>query len=61
MQEEKKKNKTLRVFFSPTAPSPEGHINYHKAEKTMGKFYWIFLSLKGEKILLFFLVMKKIE
>lgn len=39
---------------------PEGHISYHKEEKTTEKFYWVSLSFKREKILLF-LVMKKIE
>lgn len=51
-----RKKKTLRSISikitSLKLNHPEGHIRYHK-EKTTGRFYWVSLSFKREKILLF--------
>lgn len=57
MQKKKKPTNPENYIHKNITPlklnHPEGHISYHKEEKTTEKFYWVSLSFKREKILLF--------
>lgn len=46
--------KTPRVFFSPKVKSPEGHISYHKEDKTMGNSIGFPFHLKEKRSCFFF-------